>query len=76
MTTLSEMAIGLEAVFLKHADESLLKDRLADLGFTPGAKVKVIRHGPKENLVAVDIRSTVIAIRKLEAGRILVNMIP
>ncbi len=76
MTPLSEMATGLEATLLKHETGGLLGQRLMDLGFTPGTRIKVVRRGPKDNLIAVNIRSTVIALRRLEAGKILVNPIP
>ncbi|MGI6642625.1 MAG: FeoA family protein [Bacillota bacterium] len=76
MTPLSEVAPGLEATLLSHETGTLLAKRLLDLGFTPGTRMKVVRRGPRDNLIAVNIRNTMIALRRLEASKILVDPLP
>lgn len=38
--------------------------------------MKVVRRGPRDNLIAVNIRNTMIALRRLEASKILVDPLP
>jgi ferrous iron transport protein A len=45
----------------------LLRQRLIDLGFTVGTDLRLVRRGPKNNLIAVSIRGTIIALRSDEA---------
>ena len=48
----------------------LLRQRLIDLGFTAGTGLRLLRKGPKDNLIAVSVRDTVIALRSDEARSI------
>jgi ferrous iron transport protein A len=41
--------------------------RLLELGFTPGQEVTLIAHSPFKDPLAVSIRGTIIALRKIEA---------
>jgi ferrous iron transport protein A len=50
----------------------LLKQRLVDLGFIAGTPLRLVRRGPKGNLIAVRVRDTVIALRSNEARSLLV----
>ncbi len=50
-----------------------LKERLIDLGFTPGCPLRVVRTGPANNLIAVTARQTTVALRSKEAQSIIVR---
>jgi ferrous iron transport protein A len=43
------------------------------LGITRGAKIEVLRRGPKNNLSVFAIRGAMIALRREEAEKILVT---
>lgn len=50
--------------------DGLLRRRLLDLGFVPGATVKVMQRSPLGDPVAYQVSSTTIALRKQETTRI------
>ncbi|QVK18660.1 ferrous iron transport protein A [Mycoplasmatota bacterium] len=53
--------------------KDLLKERFLALGLTKGAKVEVIRKGPKNNLTVFGIRGAMIALRREESNLIMVE---
>lgn len=72
MHKLCEMKVG-EIVEVKSLEaKDLLKERLMALGLVKGSKVKIIRKGPKDNLVVYKIRGAMIALRKEEASLVYV----
>lgn len=54
--------------------EGILRRRLLDLGFIPGARIKNIRRSPVGDPTAYLVRGATIALRKEEAG--LVQVLP
>ncbi|CEH33586.1 FeoA family protein [Romboutsia lituseburensis] len=52
-----------------------IRERMLALGLTKGAKIDVIRRGPKDNLTIYNIRGTMIALRKEEGEKIIVSYI-
>jgi Fe2+ transport system protein FeoA len=69
---LTQVPLGASACIISQDLPGALGQRLVDLGFTPGAKLTPLRWGPQRNLLAVLIRSTVIALRSYEASAIAV----
>lgn len=55
-----------------HKKES--KNRLLDLGFVPGVKVKTVLLDFSGNLKAFEIRNTVIALRDSDSEKIIVKI--
>lgn len=53
----------------------LLRRRLLDLGFVPGAEVAVIRRAPFGDPTAYLVRGAMVALRQEEAGFILVKQL-
>ena len=70
---LPDIPIGCRVRLAANGLSGLLKQRLVDLGFTPGAPLHLVRRGPKGNLIAVSIRDTMIALRSEEARSLLVT---
>ncbi len=70
---LSEVATGREAVVLRLAGEPLLRERLAELGFTPGVRVRVLRRAPLGDPLEVAVRGTRFAVRVDEARDVIVE---
>lgn len=50
------------------------KNRLLDLGFVPGTKVKTVLSDFSGKLKAYEIRNTVIALRNTDSEKIVVKM--
>ncbi len=74
---LSMLSLGKTSI-VDHVEEVLLPDpiadRLRDLGFVPGERVKVIAFGPfGSNPIAVQIGSTRFALRRSEAARVILS---
>jgi ferrous iron transport protein A len=50
--------------------EGVMRRRLLDLGFVPGATVEVIRRSPLGDPIAFRVSQTTIALRKEESSKI------
>ncbi|AZB44131.1 ferrous iron transport protein A [Bacillus sp. FJAT-42376] len=50
--------------------EGVMRRRLLDLGFIPGAVVKVVRKSPLGDPIAFRVSQTIIALRKEESMKI------
>lgn len=76
--SLADLPIGIAATVTAISSSSLEADialiqRLAEIGFVPGEKVKVIAHGhPGREPIAVRIGGTTFALRRFEADYIYV----
>lgn len=64
---LSDAQVGDIVKVKSNSAKDSLKERLLALGLTNGAKVEVLRKGPKNNLTVYRIRGAMIALRKEEA---------
>ncbi|MGB9662094.1 MAG: FeoA family protein [Moorellaceae bacterium] len=71
--SLAELPTGTLGRVVKIFADGLWRQRLLDLGFTPGATVKVIRTSPTGDPVAYRLRGTTIALRKKDAALIWVE---
>lgn len=68
--TLFDANIG-DAVRITHLDiKRVMRRRLLDLGFVPGAIVKVLRKSPLGDPIAFRVSQTTIALRKEESTKI------
>lgn len=69
---LSDLAVGEGAIVLDFHSWSMVKKRLASLGFTPGVQVSMIQNygwGP----LIVSVRGTRVALGRGEAAKIIVE---
>ncbi len=71
MKNLSEADIGDIITIIKNNANHSFKERLFALGLTTGAKVEVLRKGPKNNLTVYRIRGAMIALRNEEVNNII-----
>ncbi|MDC2867781.1 MULTISPECIES: FeoA family protein [unclassified Bacillus (in: firmicutes)] len=55
--------------------EGTMKRRLLDLGFIPGATIKVLQKSPLGDPIAYQVSNTTIALRNEESSLILGNLI-
>ncbi|QIL46653.1 ferrous iron transport protein A [Vagococcus coleopterorum] len=72
---LSDMTLRQKAVVseVNHPDKQM-QQRLMDLGFYPGGKIKLVLISPKNDPKAYEVRGTVIAIRNEDAKFIKVKV--
>ena len=71
---LSDLKEGQAAFILKVVGEPGFRERLCELGLSPGAKVKVKSKLPFHGPIVMRVESTTLALRKEEANRIEVKL--
>ncbi|NEZ47030.1 ferrous iron transport protein A [Clostridium niameyense] len=72
---LSQTHVGDQCIVKNIKAKGLLKQRLLDLGVIYDTKIYVLRKSPWGDPTAYIIRDTCIALRKEEAGDILVEVL-
>ncbi len=70
---LSKIPVGTLGMVSEIYSEGITRRRLLDLGFVPGTKIEVLRKSPIGDPTAYFIRGAVIALRDVDADKILVN---
>ena len=68
--TLNEIGRGESCLMVDLTADGALGQRLMDLGFFPGAKIKVIRNAPLVDPVEIELDGTLLTIRHEEAALI------
>jgi len=66
--TLNEVARGESCVMADLTADGALGQRLMDLGFFPGARIKVVRNAPLVDPVEIELEGTFLTIRHEEAS--------
>lgn len=72
---LSELRKGDRAIIVEVNLNGLTRRRLFDLGFIPGTTVTVLFESPLGDPIAYEVRGTLIALRKEESEKILVEIL-
>ena len=67
MKSINEFNVGDVIEVLSIDLSSYKKERMLSIGFTRGAIIKVIRIGPKMNLIVYDVRGAMVALREDES---------
>lgn len=70
---LSALEPGSEALICSLPQDELFSSRLIDLGFYPGAKVRSLFRAVFGDPCAFSVQNAVIALRRTETDRIMVN---
>ena len=70
---LSELSLGAEGTIAAVRAEGELRRRLTELGYFPGERVKKVLVSPLGDPSAYLVRGTVTAIRRRDAGSILIR---
>lgn len=71
--SLADLAPGEEGQVVSLGCAKVLTRRLADLGFIPGASVRVVRRFAGGRLIEVSVRGWRLALRRVEARGVLVR---
>ncbi len=74
LTTLDKVLPGQEAEILDVTLSGADLQRLLDMGFIEGTKVKVVRNAPLKDPMDVQIRGHLIALRRREASGVEVRV--
>jgi len=72
IVSLAELSPGTDCRIVSLELKGLLRRRLQDLGIVPGTMIGCIRRGPSGEPTAYLVRGAMIALRKEDAGQILV----
>ncbi|WP_270166839.1 FeoA family protein [Paenibacillus sp. SYP-B4298] len=70
MIPLSACHTGQQFIMKRSDVQGVLRRRLLDLGFVPGAVIEVLQKSPLGDPVAYQVHHTTIALRHEEASRI------
>lgn len=73
MKFLNELEIGEKAKIIEVTADQEIKRRLLDVGFVKGSLIEKILINPSKNMIAYYIKGAVIAIRKSDTEKILVE---
>jgi ferrous iron transport protein A len=65
--TLDEVKIGQKCSIIDMHAEGILGQRLLDMGFVSGTRIKVIRNAPLAGPVEISIRGYFLSLRHAEA---------
>jgi len=65
--TLDEVKIGQECSIVDVQAEGALGQRLLDMGFVPGTRIKVIRNAPLVDPVEIFMKGYFLSLRHVEA---------
>ncbi|MBX6423017.1 FeoA family protein [Thermosulfurimonas sp. F29] len=76
LTTLDELRTGEEGTIVKILGNGAFRQRLLEMGFLPGTRVRVIRYAPLEDPVEYEIKGYHVALRHEEAAKVLVEKCP
>lgn len=71
--TLADLGVHQEGKIHAVIGTDTLAHRLAEIGFTPGQTVRIIRFAPLGDPMQIRLRGFSIALRRSEAQRILVQ---
>jgi Fe2+ transport system protein FeoA len=72
MPSLADLPDGARVRVLSVGGEPLLRERIVELGFTPGAAVSVKGRAPFGDPIEVHVRGGLLAVRRDEASCVLV----
>lgn len=72
-TSLDKLPPGAVARVLRLLGDDPIARRLSDLGFWPGTDVHVVRRAPLGDPVQYALRGYQLALRRAEAGRVIVE---
>ena len=76
LVTLDELRTGEEGIIVKILGNGAFRQRLLEMGFLPGTRIRVIRYAPLEDPVEYELKGYHVALRHEEAARVLVEKCP
>lgn len=74
-TTLINLKLGQEAEIFSVAGGWMANKRLADLGLTPGTKIKIVRKAPFLGPIEIEVRGSRLVLGRGLARKVLVRTI-
>ena len=73
--TLDEIKPGQECEIVNTVSEGIMQQRLLDMGFIPGTRIKVIRNAPLVDPVEFLLKGYYVSLRHSEAKLVEVTLI-
>ena len=65
--TLDEVSVGQECSIVDVLADGALGQRLLDMGFVPGTRIKVIRNAPLVDPIEISVKGYFLSLRHAEA---------
>ena len=72
--TLDSLQVGQSAIIVKLENQGSIRRRLLDMGMTPGTMIQCVLVSPFLDPVAYKIRNAVVALRRNDSKRIIVEV--
>ena len=72
--TLDELVVGQECIVVKVEGEGKFRQRIFDMGITPGAKIKLKKVAPLGDPLDVVVRGYSLSLRRAEAKTVTVEV--
>lgn len=72
-TSLSDLPKGKGGIVHKILAKGLLKQKLLNMGFIPGAEIQMIRNAPLRDPIEIGIQYYMISLRRTEAALIQIH---
>ncbi|MGQ9778959.1 MAG: FeoA family protein [Bacillota bacterium] len=73
---LAELPLGRRGVITALEVQGPARRRLLELGFIPGTIIEAVRRSPAGDPTAFGLRGTVVALRREEARKIFIHLLP
>ena len=74
MKTINDLAPGERGIVREITTPEAVRQRLMDFGLIEGARIEMVRTAPLGDPVQIRVLDTLLAIRKNEAGQVVVEM--
>jgi len=74
LVRLSELEPDEEGVVAKILGKGLIARRMADMGLTPGTRVRVLRKAPLGDPIEFEVRGYNLSLRRDEASLVLIDV--
>ena len=72
--TLDRLKVGQSGVVVNVDASGSMGRRLLELGLVPGRRAKVVRHAPLGDPIEVDLRSSLLSLRRYEAALVDISL--
>lgn len=74
--TLADLSLGQRGTVVEIAGDDFVSARIMEMGLTPGCETCVIGTAPLGDPIEIEVRNYRLSLRKSEAARVSIELIP